>query len=1026
MLIKEYRICMPMTVEEYRIAQLYMIQKKSREESTGRESGVEILKNEPYTDGPGGNGQYTFKIYHVGSHLPGWLRSMIPETALRVEEEAWNAYPYTKTRYRVPFMEKFSLEIETKYIDDAGEQENVFGMSPSDLDARIIDYIDIATDPLAPSKPTEDPSTYVSQVTGRGPLSANWRAEFREAMPTGRRYPTQGTKPDATGSVVAEPLPMRIMCSYKVCRVEFRYWGMQSKIESFIQEVALRRTMVSAHRQAWTWQDEWYGLTMKDIRRLEVETAKALALKMGSSEAGLGGNATLSPYPPIDGSHTLQQTPPTQLEGDAVRKQLSNKEAEDDLAPPVTFGSCLSFASESERASMFQSLHGSDGDDEDFFDARSVNTTGEVTSAVRGAEAEGICFGKPRDVAQTNVLLFVLHGGCLQEKMIDESSRNVDYSVFKTLLESTMRHVFPGLESRVITQLISCPSFITEALQTLNMLDPSLLEPDISGPNKVAMRSIIPVGNIPLLLTTSPRYPQAINQLAQLLNERYVEFRNSIDGTRFSGNVSIVADCIGSIMLYDLLVSSNSSLKRADSNTNMEYIQQDVQEGPSLLFDVRDVFLLGSPLGLLLSLRQRLGLGPLSHGLNEVTPARPGCEQIFNIFSLADPFAYRLEPLLDLSFERIPVVHLPTSAAGRSPDQRRRLRECLSMETFFKTNETATTLPLSPISQDSSISPPPSYLDKTEELISSQDSWWGQYRVDLGLYCPESVQNILSRALPPLVHSSYWESKDASSFIVCQLAERLHGSSSTLSRLVEPVDGGSLTADNLSDTRLQQYDEPSSPFHAHNSSPSMNDNGVSVFSRQLRSSISNRLRFRSKMTDRAKLCLSFQKRRSLPPSSADHTNNHRANDAIVLEGQPQTITARFAFGTLDLSSMANEEVEIFYRPQSVISSKAMPLERLGSQVTDSNGRLSFQIPETMRLPVGLHHLQLVPTVMSDPDDQAVELTLAVVPPNCKVVICSIDGSFAASLSLMGKLSRQTVCSLYSVKLYPPSYPPPPL
>lgn len=45
--------------------------------------------------------------------------------------------------------------------------------------------------------------------------------------------------------------------------------------------------MVSAHRQAWTWQDEWYGLTMTDIRRLEAETAKALAVKMGRSETEL-------------------------------------------------------------------------------------------------------------------------------------------------------------------------------------------------------------------------------------------------------------------------------------------------------------------------------------------------------------------------------------------------------------------------------------------------------------------------------------------------------------------------------------------------------------------------------------------------------------------------------------------------------------------------------------------------------------------------------------------------------------------
>ena len=68
----------------------------------------------------------------------GWLRSIIPETALRVEEEAWNAYPYTKTRYRVPFVEKFSLEIETMYLDDAGDSENVFNMSPEDLSTRIV------------------------------------------------------------------------------------------------------------------------------------------------------------------------------------------------------------------------------------------------------------------------------------------------------------------------------------------------------------------------------------------------------------------------------------------------------------------------------------------------------------------------------------------------------------------------------------------------------------------------------------------------------------------------------------------------------------------------------------------------------------------------------------------------------------------------------------------------------------------------------------------------------------------------
>ena len=34
----------------------------------------------------------------VCSHLPGWFKSLLPKSALTVEEKAWNAYPYTKTQ----------------------------------------------------------------------------------------------------------------------------------------------------------------------------------------------------------------------------------------------------------------------------------------------------------------------------------------------------------------------------------------------------------------------------------------------------------------------------------------------------------------------------------------------------------------------------------------------------------------------------------------------------------------------------------------------------------------------------------------------------------------------------------------------------------------------------------------------------------------------------------------------------------------------------------------------------------------
>lgn len=130
----------------------------------------------------------------------------------------------------------------------------------------------------------EDPKYYISQKTGRGPLSENWIEEYWQ-------------------EIKDEKVPMgsgkAIMCAYKLCKVEFRYWGMQTKIEKFIHDVgkfrtrilttmwflnvnvALRKTMLRAHRQAWAWQDEWHGLTMDDIREIERQTQLALKRKMG-------------------------------------------------------------------------------------------------------------------------------------------------------------------------------------------------------------------------------------------------------------------------------------------------------------------------------------------------------------------------------------------------------------------------------------------------------------------------------------------------------------------------------------------------------------------------------------------------------------------------------------------------------------------------------------------------------------------------------------------------------------------------
>ncbi|KAJ8373314.1 hypothetical protein AAFF_G00266170 [Aldrovandia affinis] len=251
MLVKEYRICMPLTVEEYRIGQLYTICKHSHEVSEKGE-GVEVVRNETHIDPVHGRGQLTEKRVHLSSKLPGWARAVVPRI-FYITEKSWNYYPYTVTEYTCSFLPKFSIHIETKYEDNCGINENIFGM---DCDYEV-DFLDIAFDdvPDRHNRSCEDPKHFSSVKTGRGPLKEGWRGSSRP-----------------------------VMCSYKQVEVQFEVWGLQTRVEQFVHKV-IRDILLVGHRQAFTWLDEWYGMTLEDVRRFESQMHLATNQKLGHYEA---------------------------------------------------------------------------------------------------------------------------------------------------------------------------------------------------------------------------------------------------------------------------------------------------------------------------------------------------------------------------------------------------------------------------------------------------------------------------------------------------------------------------------------------------------------------------------------------------------------------------------------------------------------------------------------------------------------------------------------------------------------------
>ncbi|KAJ6656626.1 hypothetical protein lerEdw1_003513 [Lerista edwardsae] len=325
------RVVLPCSVQEYQVGQLYSVAEASKNETGGGE-GIQVLKNEPY-EKDGEKGQYTHKIYHLKSKVPGFVRMIAPEGSLVFHEKAWNAYPYCRTsecpfparhaghwgplqlepvssvraqhggfrgpRRRWPWApgpcsrspawacgvpavtrssmqavpqagsleawrpaivtneymkDDFFIKIETWHKPDLGTLENVHDLDPNAWKGVEVVHIDIADrSHVEPGdyKADEDPALFQSVKTKRGPLGPNWKKEL----------------------AADEECPK--MCAYKLVTIKFKWWGLQNKVENFIQKQE-KRIFTNFHRQLFCWIDRWIDLSMEDIRRMEDETQREL------------------------------------------------------------------------------------------------------------------------------------------------------------------------------------------------------------------------------------------------------------------------------------------------------------------------------------------------------------------------------------------------------------------------------------------------------------------------------------------------------------------------------------------------------------------------------------------------------------------------------------------------------------------------------------------------------------------------------------------------------------------------------
>lgn len=630
-------------------------------------------------------------------------------------------------------------------------------------------------------------------------------------------------------------------------------------------------------------------------------------------------------------------------------------------------------------------------------------------TSIDGEEAEKKC--------QTHLLVLVVHGGNILDTVGGEpGAKTADVNTLSSVLEKVSQAHFQAAAQHVVIKLVPCPAICAEAFCLVSNLNP------YSYDESCVSSSVdhLPLAALPLLAIAAPHYQDAVATVISRANQVYHSFLQSPEGQGFTGQVCLLGDCVGGVLCFDALCFSNNprhssrhnsteslkdnpevspslsaskrlsrsnidlsapsetrnrktplSRKQSDSydgdssgSQHHSFLSSLIQDGTDLRpssstsimlnpgrfdFEVSDCFLLGCPLGLVLAMRRTV-LPAV-----QVSQLRPACSQIFNLFYPSDPSASRLEPLLHSEFHKLPPFPVPRYQRYPLGDGRSTLivNDIHSYPDVF--------LPGSAVPVGASQS----------SSLQTEHGTGGRVGVEVRRSSLTSMDSQLSGCWESRlsgtianISSTWWGSKRLDYSLYCPdvltafptvaLPHLFHASYWESTDVVAFLLRQVMHYDYAKAQETDNSD--SAPF-----SPS--------------SSREKWLRRRTHVKLR------------------NVTANHRVNDVIGTEDGHQTLVGRFMYGPLDMVTLTGEKVDVYVMTQP----QSGRWVHLDTEVTNSSGRVTYTIPKPKKLAVGVYPIKMV----VKGDQTSAEAFLTVLPRGMECVVFSIDGSFAASVSIMG-------------------------
>ncbi|GAB0094369.1 protein retinal degeneration B [Sergentomyia squamirostris] len=834
---------------------------------------------------------------------------------------------------------------------------------------------------------------------------------------------------------------MAIMCAYKLCRVEFRYWGMQTKLEKFIHDTALRKTMLRAHRQAWAWQDEWHGLSMDDIREIERQTQLALQKKMGNESGSLSegmesvdtvttapGGSGKSPSNSRRRSHSLV----IDVKAASLEESSEGDEDDEDDENEVTSNSTSKYANTKLRVSPKNALpsplgstnsfdlqlasqaplknvanwrmeklevDSKSGSEEEFFDClASLPDPTESTSLAKWSSLELLPDEEDSPpAAMKNQEDSIFSHSYLQRVASERGSRRSTFGTASSIDRSHSDSP-PGSPGPP-----ACPtSVLILVLHAGSVLDANVdlaaKKSDITtfrGAFESVMRQHYPsmVGHVAIRLVSCPSVcTDALGILSSLSPYSF----DCSPSTTDSPNMTDLP--IGAIPLLTTCTTEfQDAVNQAVTASNLAFSDfQRCEEGCGF---TGQVVLIGDSMGGILAYdalcRASERLGSDASALDFVDD-RIVDNELDAARLLMAPSPRRRSSSINEA--RLPRLHFEVGdlflfgsplavvlAARKLSDTHygSERPQCQQVYNLFH--------PTDPVAS------------RLEPLISARFSMLAP--VNIPRYAKYPLGNGQPYHLLELIQSSPHLFSDG-------LHTRRLSDTSLQSTISGAIDNVPLATINTLQHRWwgsKRLDyalycpEGLSNFPAHalphlfHASYWESSDVIAFILRQI-----GRFDSTTLAMGEEKEITSFRpgqprekwmkKRTSVKLKNV--TGNHRANDVIVKEGEAQKLLARFMYGPLDMITLAGEKVDI-HLMRDPPGGEWM---HVTTEVTDKTGRIQYTLEREKAMGYGIYPVKMVVRG----DHTSVDFYLAVIPPCTECVVFSIDGSFTASMSVTGR------------------------